>query len=78
MLNLNSVIVGIQYLFLEPNADDPLNKGKYRFICRGIMKVNIIVRQRQRKNFVEIEICSYNTSNRLSMDLGSIRYSMTE
>jgi len=21
-------MVGIQYLFLEPNADDPLNKGK--------------------------------------------------
>ena len=29
VLNLNSVIVGIQYLFLEPNADDPLNKGMY-------------------------------------------------
>lgn len=27
MLNLNSVLVGLQYLFLEPNADDPLNKG---------------------------------------------------
>ena len=26
MLNLNSVLVGLQYLFLEPNADDPLNK----------------------------------------------------
>lgn len=26
VLNLNSVMVGIQYLFLEPNADDPLNK----------------------------------------------------
>lgn len=29
MLNLNSVMVGLQYLFLEPNADDPLNKGKF-------------------------------------------------
>ncbi|KAL7006750.1 NEDD8-conjugating protein ubc12 [Cystobasidiomycetes sp. EMM_F5] len=28
VLNLNSVIVGLQFLFLEPNADDPLNKGK--------------------------------------------------
>jgi ubiquitin-conjugating enzyme E2 M len=27
VLNLNSVMVGLQYLFLEPNADDPLNKG---------------------------------------------------
>lgn len=31
VLNLNSVIVGIQYLFLEPNADDPLNKGMQEF-----------------------------------------------
>ena len=30
VLNLNSVMVGLQYLFLEPNADDPLNKGGYR------------------------------------------------
>lgn len=29
VLNLNSVMVGLQYLFLEPNADDPLNKGSY-------------------------------------------------
>jgi ubiquitin-protein ligase len=27
VLNLNSIMVGLQYLFLEPNADDPLNKG---------------------------------------------------
>ncbi|KAI9893815.1 MAG: NEDD8-conjugating protein ubc12 [Vezdaea aestivalis] len=26
VLNLNSVIVGLQFLFLEPNASDPLNK----------------------------------------------------
>ena len=29
VLNLNAVMVGLQYLFLEPNADDPLNKGAY-------------------------------------------------
>jgi ubiquitin-conjugating enzyme E2 M len=27
VLNLNSVMVGLFYLFLEPNAEDPLNKG---------------------------------------------------
>ncbi|KAJ1538559.1 NEDD8-conjugating protein ubc12 [Cladochytrium tenue] len=26
VLNINSIIVGLQYLFLEPNPDDPLNK----------------------------------------------------
>ena len=29
VLNLNAVMVGLQYLFLEPNADDPLNKGGF-------------------------------------------------
>jgi ubiquitin-conjugating enzyme E2 M len=29
VLNLNSVMVGLQYLFLEPNPDDPLNKGSF-------------------------------------------------
>jgi ubiquitin-protein ligase len=29
VLNLTSVMVGLQFLFLEPNADDPLNKGAY-------------------------------------------------
>ncbi|KAJ1971723.1 NEDD8-conjugating protein ubc12, partial [Dimargaris xerosporica] len=26
VLNLNSIVVGLQFLFLEPNPDDPLNK----------------------------------------------------
>jgi len=26
ILNLNSVVVGLQFLFLHPNPDDPLNK----------------------------------------------------
>lgn len=26
VLSLNSLMIGIQYLFLEPNASDPLNK----------------------------------------------------
>ena len=33
VLNLNSVMVGLQYLFLEPNADDPLNKGELDLSC---------------------------------------------
>ena len=36
MLNLNSVLVGLQYLFLEPNADDPLNKGMRTYILYRI------------------------------------------
>lgn len=33
VLNLNSIMVGLQYLFLEPNADDPLNKGEHGHGC---------------------------------------------
>ena len=36
VLNLNSVMVGLQYLFLEPNADDPLNKGAFASIITKI------------------------------------------
>lgn len=32
VLSLQAVLVGLQYLFLEPNADDPLNKGIYIYI----------------------------------------------
>lgn len=35
VLNLNSVMVGLQYLFLEPNADDPLNKGSLDLLLNG-------------------------------------------
>jgi len=28
VLNINSILVGLQFLFLEPNPEDPLNKGK--------------------------------------------------
>lgn len=29
VLTVSSIIYGLQFLFLEPNPDDPLNKGKY-------------------------------------------------
>jgi len=41
VLNINSVLVGLQYLFLEPNADDPLNKGKEFFKIKNICKMGI-------------------------------------
>ncbi|WFD31146.1 NEDD8-conjugating protein ubc12 [Malassezia sp. CBS 17886] len=37
ILNLNSVLVGLQFLFLDPNADDPLNKG----VCRSVPAADI-------------------------------------
>ena len=35
VLNLTSVMVGLQYLFLEPNPDDPLNKGQSIVLCQS-------------------------------------------
>jgi len=29
VLNINSILVGLQFLFLEPNPEDPLNKGNW-------------------------------------------------
>lgn len=47
VLNLNSVMVGLQYLFLEPNADDPLNKG---------MSVSLFMAERRQKTNAEPSI----------------------
>lgn len=33
VLSLQSIVVGLQFLFLEPNPDDPLNKGKLTCKC---------------------------------------------
>jgi len=35
VLNLNAICVGLQYLFLEPNADDPLNKAAAEILRRN-------------------------------------------
>ncbi|CAO3688156.1 unnamed protein product [Rhizopus microsporus] len=35
VLSLQAVLVGLQYLFLEPNADDPLNK-----VAAEVLKTN--------------------------------------
>ena len=37
-------MVGLQYLFLEPNADDPLNKGKLmdRLPCCRVLNTILI------------------------------------
>ncbi|ORX48747.1 hypothetical protein DM01DRAFT_1338402 [Hesseltinella vesiculosa] len=38
VLSLHSVLVGLQYLFLEPNADDPLNKEAAEDLKRNRQK----------------------------------------
>ncbi|KAK7694972.1 NEDD8-conjugating protein ubc12 [Cerrena zonata] len=53
VLNLNSVMVGLQYLFLEPNADDPLNKEAAEELRRNREQFIYNVRQAMRGNSVK-------------------------
>ena len=45
ILNLNSVIVGLQFLFLDPNPDDPLNKDAAEDLRRDRSKFAANVRR---------------------------------
>lgn len=48
VLNLNSIMVGLQYLFLEPNPTDPLNKGACLPSPTLLPTLTIRVQRRQR------------------------------
>ncbi|KAI9099736.1 ubiquitin-conjugating enzyme/RWD-like protein [Phlyctochytrium arcticum] len=43
VLNISAVMVGLQYLFLEPNADDPLNKEAAEVLRsnRAVFQTNV-------------------------------------
>ena len=57
VLNLNSVMVGLQYLFLEPNADDPLNKGKFHLfvvmLAKAIFTEAALEMSKNREQFLQ-------------------------
>jgi hypothetical protein len=63
VLNLNSVMVGLQYLFLEPNADDPLNKGKYHLSSIDGTRLTTVFIQRPRRSSARTAINSSRTSS---------------
>jgi len=48
VLNLNSVMVGLFYLFLEPNAEDPLNKEAAEDLRRNREKFTFNVKNSMR------------------------------
>jgi hypothetical protein len=78
VLNLNSVMVGLQYLFLEPNADDPLNKGTSPFTTADVLELTCLTPQRRRKNYAKIGKTSCITSRRRCKEEISKEYNMTE
>jgi len=53
VLNLNSVMVGLQYLFLEPNADDPLNKDAAEELRKNREQFVYNVKQSMRGGYVK-------------------------
>jgi hypothetical protein len=57
-------MVGLQYLFLEPNADDPLNKGAWRERHRGGEADAVSRQQRRPRTCGGIERRSRATSRR--------------
>jgi hypothetical protein len=63
VLNLNSVMVGLQYLFLEPNADDPLNKGTYHLSSIDGTRLTTVFIQRPQRSSARTVINSSRTSS---------------
>ncbi|ORY72423.1 E2 ubiquitin-conjugating enzyme [Leucosporidium creatinivorum] len=56
VLNLNAVMVGLQYLFLEPNADDPLNKEAAKDLRENRSRFAQNVRTSMRGGYVGDEV----------------------
>jgi ubiquitin-conjugating enzyme E2 M len=55
VLNLASVMIGLQYLFLEPNADDPLNKDAADDLRKNRDNLKRLVQQAMSGGFVRGE-----------------------
>ena len=53
VLNLNAVLVGLQYLFLEPNADDPLNKEAAQVLRQDVSRFVSNVKQTMRGGSIQ-------------------------
>ncbi|GAA95788.1 uncharacterized protein L969DRAFT_87820 [Mixia osmundae IAM 14324] len=59
VLNLNAVMVGLQFLFLEPNADDPLNKEAAEELRRDRTTFAQNVKTAMRGGRVKSEVYDY-------------------
>eukprot|EP00041_Stephanoeca_diplocostata_P010900 m.174686 g.174686 ORF g.174686 m.174686 type:complete len:184 (+) comp18332_c0_seq1:180-731(+) len=53
VLNLQTIVYGLVFLFLEPNMDDPLNKEAAEVMKRDRVKFEKNVRKAMRGEFVE-------------------------
>lgn len=55
VLNLNSVFIGLNFLFLEPNPNDPLNKEAANVLVKNKTQFTRNVRDSMRGGYVEHE-----------------------
>ncbi|KAJ1509201.1 NEDD8-conjugating protein ubc12 [Coelomomyces lativittatus] len=53
VLNLTSIFVGLQFLFLEPNAEDPLNKEAANVLKSGPTRFAEYVRRSMLGDFID-------------------------
>ena len=54
VLTIQSVIMGLQFLMLEPNADDPLNKDAAQMLADNRTKFHQIVRDTFRGRTMQV------------------------
>jgi len=59
VLTINSIIMGLQFLMLEPNADDPLNKGAAKQMIDDPRSFASLVDRTMRGGNVNIEYKNY-------------------
>jgi len=62
VLTINSVIYGLTYLMLEPNADDPLNKEAAAMLGKNRKQFEQIVRGTLRGGMMKVGTTNYNFS----------------
>lgn len=55
VLNLNSVLIGLNFLFLEPNPNDPLNKEAANVLVKNPSLFSSNVRNSMRGGYVDNE-----------------------
>lgn len=55
VLNLNSVLIGLNFLFLEPNPNDPLNKDAANVLVKNRALFTKNVRESMRGGYVDQE-----------------------
>jgi ubiquitin-conjugating enzyme E2 M len=55
VLNLNSVLIGLNFLFLEPNPNDPLNKDAANVLVKNRALFTKNVRESMKGRYIDHE-----------------------